>query len=105
MRPCDVSGCSVFFVPLRFLTRFSGFCLYNADVSGHLRIPNSTPIPYHSLISIRVRVVLERERGRGEECKDSGSGLWIERLNREFWMSNSFPSLLFSHLTFMLCNF
>jgi len=67
--------------------------------------PNSTPIPYHSPISIRVRVVLERERGRSEEYKDSGPGLWIERLKREFWMSNSFPSLVFSHFTFMLCNF
>ena len=83
-----------------FLCIFALFCLYN---SMYLDLFSSQSIPYHTPFHLlRVRVVLRGERGRGEECKDSESGLWIERLKREFWMSNSFPSLLFSHFTFML---
>jgi len=57
----------------------------------------SQSIPYHTPFHLlKVRAVLEREGGRGEECKDSGSGLWIERLKHESWIRNSFPSPLFS---------
>jgi len=109
--PCHVrpyapvqSGFFVFFLDCSFFDGFCWFLPLKLQYIWTYSAANSLPSTLLSYL-LDFRVVLVRESGRGEECKDSGSGLWIERLKHEFSMSNSFPSLLFSHFNFMLCNF
>ena len=105
-RPC-VPWCArllrvfrVFFVPLRLPTVFATFCLYIADVSK----PNSYPNSSHSNLHLhsQIRLVLERERGSGEELRGIRCRASIERLRIDNWMSNFFSfSSLFSSLVYV----
>ena len=100
-RACPVPfGVFPFFVLLRFPARFYGFCLYNRMYLDTLSIPNTTPIPYHSPISIRVRLVLERKK---ERRRLQGIHAWfrIERFKYDVWLS--FLFLLLCFLILILC--
>ena len=92
-----------FSAPLRLPAVFAIFFLYIACI-WTFREPESTPQPF-SFFFIRVQLSLERERKKGEDCKDSTSGLAIERRERVLDEQISSPSLFFSQSKFMFCNF
>jgi len=71
---------SLFRATFRLPAVFALFCPYNADVPGLIQHPIHTEYtPFQSPFILSFRLVLERERGSGEELQ----GLWIRFYDRK----------------------
>ena len=89
VRAYVVWGFPIFAWLFYFSCVFLLLCLYNMM---YLDIMGSQSIPYHTLFHLpRVRVVLEKERGRGEELQGFWIGFCDRKVETRFWMSKFFP--------------
>jgi len=100
-------GCFSFFVALHFLTRFfSILCCYFAVKRGCIWLQkgnlfHSSTILHH-LVLVLVSIT---EKEREAKIARIRCRVCDRKIQVRFWLSISFPSVLFSHFRFIFCNF
>ena len=98
MRPLGCLAFLRFYATFRLSVVFALFCPYHADVPGLIQHPNTLLSILLSFYHLSFRLVLERERGSGEELQGLWIGLCDRKMGARVWMSKFFPFSSLSHL-------